>query len=92
MPVNTSGVVLRTHPGAELTCKGHNYNLPPGDAAQRRGVLSYYATAALPAADSMTDWLVRIESQVQRDVEAGHLPLFYQPQLQLLGEGEQPIL
>ena len=82
---------MRTQPGAELTCTGHNYNLPPGDTAQRRGVLSYYATAALPEADSMADWLLCIENHMQRDVKAGHLPIFYRPQLQILGEGNQPI-
>ena len=82
---------MRSQPGAELSCRGLNYNLPPGDKAQRRGVLSYYATAALPAAQSIADWLARIESQAQRDVEAGHLPVFYRPQLQLLGDGAQPI-
>ena len=83
---------MRTQPGAELVCTGHNYNLPPGDAAQRRGVLSYYATAALPAADSMADWLARIESHIQQDMEAGHLPAFYRPQLQLLGDGRGWVL
>jgi len=83
---------MRTQPGAELVCRGHNYNLPPGDAAQRRGVLSYYATAALPAADSMADWLSRMESHIQQDVEAGHLPVFYRPQLQLLGDGRGWVL
>jgi len=92
VPVNTSAIVMRTQPGAELTCSGHNYNLPPGDAAQRRGVLSYYATAALPAAHSLADWLARIESHRQRDMDAGHLPAFYRPQLQILGDGEQAIL
>ena len=91
MPVNTSAVVMRTQPGAELVCRGHNYNLPPGDAAQRRGVLSYYATATLPAALSLADWLARIEAHIQQDVEAGHLPVFYRPQLQLLGYSGQPI-
>ncbi len=83
---------MRTQPGAELVCTGHNYNLPPGDAAQRRGVLSYYATVALPAAHSVVDWLARIESHIQQDVDAGHLPVFYQPQLQFLGDGDQSIL
>jgi len=86
---------MRSQPGAELSCRGLNYNLPPGAGAQGRGVLSYYATAALPAAHSMAhtmaDWLTHIESQAQRDVEAGHLPVFYRPQLQLLGDGAQPI-
>lgn len=82
---------MRTQPGAELTCTGHNYNLPPGDASQRRGVLSYYATAALPAAHSMADWLARMGSHMQQDVDAGHLPVFYRPQLQILGNSEQPV-
>ena len=78
---------MRTQPGAELTCTGHNYNLPPGDAAQRRGVLSYYATTALLVAHSMADWLARMEAHIQQDVEVGHLSAFYRPQLQLLGDG-----
>lgn len=90
MPVNTSGIVPATQPGAELTCKGHNFDLPPGDASQRRGVLSYYATAALPAAArSVADWLARTEAHIRQDVDAGHLPPLYRPQLQLLGDGEK---
>ena len=83
---------MRTQPGAELVCTGHNYNLPPGDGTQRRGVLSYYATAALPGSLSLADWLAHIESHMQQDGEAGHLPVFYRPQLQLLGDGDRPIL
>ena len=81
--------MLATPPGAELTCKGHNFTLPPGAGAQRRGVLSYYATAALPEADSLADWLARIEAHIQQDVDAGHLPALYRPQLQLLGNGQK---
>ncbi|MEZ4866965.1 MAG: hypothetical protein R3C14_36925 [Caldilineaceae bacterium] len=77
--------------GAELACRGHNYALPPGKDAQPRGVLSYYATATLPAAQSMGDWLARIHAKVQQDVTAGVLPLFYRPDLQLLGDADQAL-
>jgi hypothetical protein len=83
---------MRAEPGAELVCTGRNYNLPPGNNAQPRGVLSYYATEALPQSHSMADWLARIESHIQEDIEAGHLPPFYRPQLQILGDSSHSIL
>jgi hypothetical protein len=76
---------MQAQSGAELACRAHNYRLPPG-ASQLRGILSYYAAAALPAAQTMGDWLTRIEAQVQADVDRGDLPVFYRPQLQLLGD------
>ncbi|MEZ4727469.1 MAG: hypothetical protein R3E79_10075 [Caldilineaceae bacterium] len=91
MPAHTAALVMRAQPGAELTCQGHNYDLPPGTGTQSRGVLSYYATATLPTAQTMGDWLAQIEKQVQQDGAMGTLPAFYRPNLQLLGDSDQPL-
>jgi hypothetical protein len=40
----------------------------------------------------MGEWLAQIESLVETDVEAGLLPPFHRPRLQLLGDGDQPLL
>ena len=90
MPAYTNAIVLRSEPGAELTCRAHN--LPLSHPAQPRGIISYYATTSLRQAQSMGEWLARIEGLIQHDVDAGHLPPFYQPRLQLLGDGDQLIL
>jgi hypothetical protein len=69
----------------------HNYNLPAGAQAQPRGVLSYYATATLPKASSLGDWLLRIESMARQDVDAGNLPPFYRPELEIVGDPDTPL-
>ncbi|MBX7237715.1 MAG: hypothetical protein K1X65_25285 [Caldilineales bacterium] len=79
---------MKAHPGAELACRAHN--LPPTHSAAPRGVISYYATAALATATTLDDWLNRFSSLVRQDVDAGRLPRFYQPDLHLLGDSYQP--
>lgn len=76
---------MRAEPGTELACRGHNYNLPPGSQAQPRGVLSYYATTTLPQSTTVDDWLTRIHSLAQADVDAGSLPPFYRLDLRIEG-------
>ena len=75
---------MKAQPGAELACRAHN--LPPDHPAQPRGVISYFATAALATAATVGDWLARIEALVQLDVEANLLPTFYRPDLCMLGD------
>ena len=81
---------MKALPGAELACRGHNYDLPVGDNAIPRGVISYYATATLGGAITLGDWLIRIESLVNQDAQAGRLPVFFRPDLHVLGGGDQP--
>ena len=76
---------MRAEPGMELTCRGNNFNLPPGRQAQPRGVLSYYATITLPQAVTVGDWLDRIHTAVQADQDAGLLPHLYGLELQSRG-------
>jgi hypothetical protein len=78
---------MKALPGAELACRAHN--LPPTHPAQPRGIVSYYATLALAKAVALDDWLARIEALVRQDVQDGRLPRFYQPDLHVLGNGEQ---
>lgn len=79
---------MKALPGAELACRGHNFDLPVGDNALPRGVVSYYATASLAGATTLGDWLTRIQALVQRDVQAGSLPGFYRPDLHVLGDSD----
>ena len=78
---------MKALPGEELTCRGRN--LPPLHPAQPRGVISYYATAALAAVETMGDWLKGIEALVQQDVQANRLPPFYHPHLAVLGDADR---
>jgi len=82
---------MKALPGAELACRGHNYDLPVGDNAMPRGIVSYYATATLAGATTLGDWLTRIESLVKQDAQAGRLPVFFRPDLQLLGDSDRLI-
>ncbi|MCX6033142.1 MAG: hypothetical protein NT169_28140 [Chloroflexi bacterium] len=88
MPVHTAALVMKAAPGAELACRAHN--LPPEHPAQPRGLISYYATAALVDATTVGDWLARIQALVQQDIQAGRLPRFYRPDLCALGDSDQP--
>jgi len=82
---------MKASPGAELACRGHNYDLPVGDNAVPRGVVSYYATATLAGATTLGDWHARIETLVQQDFQAGKLPRFCLPDLHVLGDSGQLI-
>jgi len=82
---------MKSQPGAELTCRGHNHDLPVGEHVLPRGVASYYTSATLASARTLGDWQARIETLFQQDVQAGRLPPLYQPELQVLGDGDQPV-
>ncbi|MEM7111665.1 MAG: hypothetical protein AAF614_04485 [Chloroflexota bacterium] len=82
---------MKSQPGAELACRGHNFKLPAGEGAKRRGVVSYYAVEALPQVNNLDDWLTLMQELIQQDVADGKLPIFYQPELQILGDGSQSI-
>lgn len=74
-------------PGEELTCRARN--LPPRHPAQPRGVISYYAAAALATAETIGDWLTGIEALVQQDVQANRLSPFFHPHLAVLGDADR---
>lgn len=80
---------MKATPGAELACRGKNYDLPVGQNALPRGVVSFYATVTLADAGTIADWLTRIEAVAQQDVLAGALPRLYRPELHVLGDINQ---
>ena len=88
---NAAGITMRAEPGMELACRGKNFNLPPGQHAQPRGVLSYYAALTLPYADTMSDWLNRIHAAARVDQKAGFLPPLYGLDLQVAGRLNTPL-
>jgi len=90
VPAHVSGIIPQAAPGAELACRAHN--LPSAHLAAPRGVISYYATLALPDAPTLADWLAGIDALAGADFAAGRLSLLHRPHLRLLGHGGQPTL
>jgi hypothetical protein len=76
---------MKAEPGAELTCRAHNYPFEHAGSPQERGVISYYAEQTLAQATTVAAWLQRIEALSSADFHGGRLPWFYQLSLQLLG-------
>ncbi len=91
VPANVSTLIMRAEPGMALSCRGKNFNLPPGPHAQPRGVLSHYAALTLPHADTVDDWLDRIHAAARVDQEAGFLPPLYGLDLQVAGRLNTPL-
>ncbi len=85
MPANVIALVMKAEPGAELTCRAHNYHFEHAGSPQERGVISYYAGQTLAQATTFAAWLQRIEALSSADFHGGRLPWFYQLSLQLLG-------
>ena len=86
MPANVVALVMQAEPGAELTCRAHNYPFEHAGSPQERGVISYYAEQTLAQATTVAAWLRRIEALSSADVHGGRLPWLYQLSLQLLGD------
>ena len=76
---------MKAEPGAELTCRAHNYHFEHAGSPQERGVISYYAGQTLAQATTFAAWLQRIETLSSTAFQEGRLPWFYQLSLQLLG-------
>ena len=88
---NAAAITMRAEPGMELACRGKNFNLPSGQHAQPRGVLSYYAALTLPHAATVGDWLNRIHAAARADHDAGFLPPLYGLDLQVVGRLDTPL-
>lgn len=91
VPAPRSAILMRAEPGMELVCRGKNFNLPPGQQAQPRSVLSHYATTTLPYADTVGDWLDRIHAAASADQGVGFLSQLYGLDLQVVGRSEMPL-
>jgi hypothetical protein len=88
VPANVVALVMKAQPGAELSCRAHNYRFDHNGAKLERGVISYYAAKTLPRATTAESWLELISELSGSDLRRGSLKPSYQPSLQVLGNQE----
>jgi len=77
---------MKAQPGAELSCRAHNYRFDHNGTKRERGVISYYAAKALPGVTTAESWLELISELSGSDLRGGRLKPSYQPSLQILGD------
>jgi len=85
VPANVVAIVMKAQPGAELSCRASNYRFDHNGAKRERGVVSYYATNALPRVTTAESWLGLISELSSSDLSRGRLKPSYRPSLQILG-------
>lgn len=83
---------MRAEDGAELACRAHEKDFDDGGMPVSRGVISYYAAATLAEATTLRSWQQSIEEMIQADAARGRLTPFYQPTLQVTGDGNLPLI
>jgi hypothetical protein len=81
-------MVMKAQPGAELSCRAHNYRFDHNGTKLERGVISYYAAKTLPRITTAESWLELISELSSSDLRRGSLKPSYQPSLQILGNQE----
>jgi hypothetical protein len=79
-------MVVKSQPGAELSCRAQNYRFDQNGVKVERGVISYYAAQTLPKATTMESWLQSINESSGSDLRQGRLKPSYKPLLQILGD------
>lgn len=72
-------------PKDELSCLAFSVDFLQKGEKFSRGVISYYAALALPAAVSLNDWLRSIDEKARADVEQKKLDAVRQPKLKIIG-------
>jgi hypothetical protein len=83
---------MRSETGAELACRAHEKAFEDGGRPVRRGVVSYYAAATLASATTPHSWLRSIEKMSQEDMAQGAITRFHLPILQIMGDGNLPLI
>jgi hypothetical protein len=79
-------MIMKSQPGAELSCRALNYRFDHNGVKLDRGVISYYAAQTLPKATSVESWLRLINESSDTDLRQGLLKPVYRPLLQILGD------
>jgi hypothetical protein len=79
-------MIMKSQPGAELSCRAHNYRFDHNGVQLERGVVSYYAAQTLPKATTVESWLGLINESSNSDLRQGRLKPVYRPLLQILGD------
>jgi hypothetical protein len=79
-------MIVKSQPGAELSCRAQNYSFDQKGVKVERGVISYYAAQTLPRATTMESWLQLINESSDSDLNQGRLKRTYKPLLQIHGD------
>jgi hypothetical protein len=85
-------MVMRANAGEGLACRAHEHDFDQGGKMVRRGVVSYYAAATMTRATTLRSWLHLVDEMSQKDLDSGRLTPFYQPILQIGGDGDLPLI
>lgn len=88
MPTEITAIVQKAPPGGELACRALNHEFDDEGVTRERGVISYYATRALPHATSVASWVGLMDAAANDDLRRGRITTFHLPSLQIVGDAE----
>ena len=86
MPTEITAIVQKAEPGAELACRALDHRFEDNGVMVERGVISWYATGALPPATTVAAWLGAMDRAAQDDLRRGRITTFHLPSLQVVGD------
>jgi hypothetical protein len=88
VPTEITAIVQKAPPGGELACRALNHEFDDGGVTRERGVISYYATHALPHAVTVASWVSLMDVAANDDLRRGRITTFHLPSLQIVGDGQ----
>jgi len=87
VPTEFVAIVQKAEPGGELACRALDHRFEDDGGVVNRGVVSYYATGALPHAGTIAAWMAAMDRAAQDDLRRGRIMSFHLPSLQIVGDG-----
>jgi hypothetical protein len=91
VPTEITAIVPKAPPGGELTCRALDHQFDDEGVTRERGVISYYATHALPHAGTVASWVGLIATAANDDLRRGRITTFHLPSLQIVGDAHVAI-
>lgn len=88
MPTEITAIVQKAPPGGELACRALNHQFDVDGVTRERGVISYYATHALPDAGTVASWVGLMDTTANDDLRRGRITTFHLPSLQIVGDAQ----
>ena len=73
---------------SRLACKAHNSVFTVGGRKVDRGVVSYFAANTFTEAETVSDWGVRMNEAIRRDLDAGKLEASLSVQMRVTGNAQ----
>jgi hypothetical protein len=86
VPTEITAIVQKAEPGGELACRAIDHQFEDNGVTRERGVISYYATHALPQAATVGLWVALIDAAANDDLRRGRITTFHLPSLQIVGD------